>query len=258
MLKIICGGFSGSGKTTFLNGPSNPFSEEDFLQLGVSFKLIEGIIDKKHSCLLQIWDLKGIDEFKCLYPSYCKGAKGAILCFDTTDKQSLKKLTYWISIIRQNAGKIPIILIGTRGDLKNEINPEEIKEFIEKYNLDGIFITSINYDIREKVFRHLIEKVSKPVNISNFRITIPQFDAKFYKFVKFYERCPLCGRKNHFSYLKKIYLSDDKEIVKIRKSLLKVMDKSNRFSDEIHNKHLRLGIPCCVCFNIYFKEQQVQ
>ena len=113
VFKIIIAGASGSGKTSFLNGLSYPFNDSEYLQIGVSFKLVDCLINNEDSCLLQIWDLKVTSVLESLYPSFCKGAKGALVCFDITDRNSFNELNYWIQIIRKMAGYIPIILIGT-------------------------------------------------------------------------------------------------------------------------------------------------
>ena len=99
------GGSAKAGKTTFLNGTYFPFNEESF-HIGVSFKLIDCLVNNEDSYLLQVWDFKVMNQFRCLYPSFCKGAKGALLCFDVNDYESFKELHYWINTIRKIAGNI--------------------------------------------------------------------------------------------------------------------------------------------------------
>ena len=126
-------GACGSGKTSFLNESSHLFNDSVYHQIGVSFKLVDCLINNEDTCLLQIWDLKVNSVLESLYPSFCKGAKGALICFDITDRNSFNELNYWIQIIRKMAGHIPIILIATKLDLNDQTVPNnEINEYVKK------------------------------------------------------------------------------------------------------------------------------
>ena len=48
-------------------------------------------------------------------------------------------MSQWIQIIRETAGDIPIILIGTRLDLEElrDLNKDKVFEIAEKYNLSS-------------------------------------------------------------------------------------------------------------------------
>ena len=50
---------------------------------------------------IQIWDLGGQEQFKNMgmFRDYCRGADGAILCFDLTDISSLFTLPEWIDFL---------------------------------------------------------------------------------------------------------------------------------------------------------------
>ena len=242
------GGASGSGKTTFINGTYFPFNDEEFFHIGVSFKLIDCLVNNEDSYLLQLWDFKVMEQFKCLYPSFCRGAKGALICFDVSDRKSFEELHYWINTIRKVAGKIPIILIGTKSDLKRIITDREINKVIKTYQLDGIFYSSKSDYNRETIFKMLIKKLEK-ISIKQFEIFLPEYDATFKNFIDFFSICPVCGKRNHFNYLKKFFYSRNEESIRIKNSLLYLIDESNDF-DEYRN--VEIGIPCCKCFEHLF------
>jgi len=247
-------GASGSGKTTFLNGTYIPFNDDEFYQIGVSFKLIDCLINNEDSCLLQIWDFKANSTVKSLYPSFCKGAKGSILCFDLTDRNSFNELEYWIKLIRNMAGNIPIILIATKNDLKcRAISDEEIKDIVDNFQLTGFYYTSINNINRENIFKQLLESMNHFSHISQLSILLPDNNYDFEGFMKSFSVCPICRSKNHYNYLKRFYFAKKHEKLKIKESLLKLMDQSKDFEINYHNK-IKLGIPCCKCFKNYFKK----
>ena len=252
IMKIIMGGSPGSGKTTLLNGAKFPFNNEEYYQIGVSFKLIDCIVNNKDSYLLQIWDLKTSHEFRNLFPSFCKGAKGAILCFDTTDYNSFKELIYWIETIKKMAGEIPIILIGTKIDLNdNIVKEEEVNTLIEDYNLDGIFYSALDKKDQKSIFKQLIRSVRQIKSINSFSMIIPDYDYDFNGFMKKFSSCPICGNKNHYNYLKRFYFSKKNNNVKIRDKLLDLIDKATDI-DELFRTSVKFGIPCCRCYEKIF------
>ena len=247
------GGASNSGKTTFINGTYFPFNDEEFFHIGVSFKLIDCLVNNEDSYLLQLWDFKVMEQFKCLYPSFCRGAKGALICFDVSDKNSFNELHYWIKTIRHIAGKIPIMLIGTKSDLKRIISDQEINKIIKTYQLDGIFFTSVDNYNRETIFKELIEKLDKISKIDEFAIFLPEYDIQFKNFIDFFSICPVCKRKNHFNYLKKFFYSKNEESIQLKNTLFKLMEQSIDFADIYYND-IDIGIPCCKCFEQLFGE----
>ena len=255
IFKVIMGGAPGSGKTSFLRGTFFPsFNNDDEInQIGVSFKLIDCLVNNEDSYLLQIWDLKTSPIFKHLYPSFCSGAKGSLLCFDITNRNSFTELRYWIEIVRRIAGKIPIFLIATKTDLnKYSVTEEEIQDLIEEYRLDGFFFTSINDEKHNEIFKQLIKKMKNLLSISSFSMLLPLYDYKFDNFMKFFSVCPICERRNHVNYLKKFYFSKDHEYFKLKENLLKLLEKSNDIGDLYYNK-VKIGIPCCRCYDNLFR-----
>ena len=66
---------------------------------------------------LQIWDVGGEERFRFLLPTYCLGANAAFLLYDITRPQTLDNISDWTNIVRQKAGAIPIMLVGSKLDL---------------------------------------------------------------------------------------------------------------------------------------------
>lgn len=247
VFKIIIAGASGSGKTSFLNGLSYPFNDSEYLQIGVSFKLVDCLINNEDSCLLQIWDLKVTSVLESLYPSFCKGAKGALVCFDITDRNSFNELNYWIQIIRKMAGCIPIILIGTKLDLNDQTVPNnEINEYVKKNQLSGIFFTTIEQKNHIEIFKHLLESIKFP-HIYRLSIPLTEYDYDFENFLELFSECIVCGRKNHYRELKELFFSQKPTVVKLRERLLELVKKSKAFNKKYK---FSVGIPCCKCFKL--------
>ncbi|TXT60430.1 MAG: Small GTP-binding protein [Promethearchaeota archaeon] len=135
--KILMVGDAAVGKTSLtIRYISGSFLEDLKLTIGVDFfsKTTEF---KGKKVKYQIWDFGGEERFRFLLPQYCRGANGALFLYDITKHITLEHLPEWTSIIRENAGDIPIILVGAKLDLDpyREVSREEGIQAAKKYNL---------------------------------------------------------------------------------------------------------------------------
>lgn len=121
LLKVITCGEGGVGKTTLLHRYiEGVFLANTRLTIGVEFFLKELNIEGK-KILLQVWDFGGQDHFRPLLKNYAVGARGALLLFDLTRPSSLERIEQWVDICRQGNQEIPIIFLGTKLDLEDQI-----------------------------------------------------------------------------------------------------------------------------------------
>ncbi|MBY8990997.1 MAG: GTP-binding protein [Candidatus Lokiarchaeota archaeon] len=137
ILKILTAGEGGVGKTTLLHRyVEGRFSAETKMTIGVEFFLKETEIDSKQ-CTLQLWDFGGQERFRFLLESYVLGAKGALLMFDLTRMSSLQNLEQWLNIVRKGDPNLPVLFVGTKLDLEDEIQVDDdyAKSFLKEYNL---------------------------------------------------------------------------------------------------------------------------
>ncbi|MFX1573003.1 MAG: Rab family GTPase [Promethearchaeota archaeon] len=166
--KLLMLGDASVGKTSLtLRYISGFFMEDLKLTIGVDFysKTID-FVGKKVK--LQIWDFGGEERFRFLLSQYCKGANGAFFLYDITNQISLDHLPDWTQIVRENAGDIPIMLIGSKSDL-DEFRAVTRQNGIlatKKYNLASfIELSSKTGENVEKAFHEmtnfLFEKYSK-------------------------------------------------------------------------------------------------
>lgn len=137
---------------------------QDRVTLGVQFhvKKVEIALDKDpsriFSCKLQIWDFGGEKRFRFLLPSYCRGAQGGLFLYDITNKASLESISEWTSLVFENAGQIPVLLVGAKADLKDErqVTTENGMEIARQNDLAGFAETSSKTGLNvESVFESL-------------------------------------------------------------------------------------------------------
>ena len=137
ILKILTAGEGGVGKTTLLHRyVEGKFSADTRMTIGVEFFLKETEIDGKQ-CTLQLWDFGGQERFRFLLESYVLGAKGALLMFDLTRMSSLQNLEQWLNIVRKGDPSLPVLFLGTKLDLIDDIQVDDdyAKSFLKEYNL---------------------------------------------------------------------------------------------------------------------------
>jgi len=162
ILKILTAGDGGVGKTTLLHRyVEGRFSAETKMTIGVEFFLKETMIDTKQ-CTLQLWDFGGQERFRFLLESYVLGAKGALLMFDLTRPITLENLEQWVNIVRKGDPNLPILFLGTKLDLEDDIqvNDNYAKKFLEVYKLmDYLKISSKTGENVKNVFDVLTRKI---------------------------------------------------------------------------------------------------
>ncbi len=92
---------------------------------------------KGDSIKLQIWDFAGEKRFRFLLPGYIEGANSAFLMYDITSSISFSHLQEWLDVVRQQEGNIPIMLIGSKLDLKKyrSVSKEEGLRVAKQFGL---------------------------------------------------------------------------------------------------------------------------
>lgn len=121
LFKFLVIGSAGSGKSCLLHHfIENKFKGDSSHTIGVEFgSKIVSVAGK--SVKLQIWDTAGQERFRSVTRSYYRGAAGALLVFDITNRESYNALGDWLSDARTLASpNIVILLAGNKKDLDSD------------------------------------------------------------------------------------------------------------------------------------------
>ena len=179
IFKIVIIGDSGVGKTNLISRYlKNDFKPETKATIGVEFN------DKKYEyknkkIKIQIWDTAGQERYRSLTSMYYKGAKGAILVYDITSKNSFENIDKWLIEMKKTADEnIKIILIGNKCDLidKREVKEDDGKIKAKDLNVPFMETSALNCINVEKAFNFLIEE------IANLEINLDEeFDFEDFK-----------------------------------------------------------------------------
>ena len=118
IIKIIVLGSSSVGKTCILvKGFDNKFILSNVSTVGIDFKTKCFKFDDTYVKVNYI-DTAGQEIFKSISLNYLKGADGAILVFDITNKETFDLINSWVDDIKENNQMgIGKILIGNKVDL---------------------------------------------------------------------------------------------------------------------------------------------
>ncbi|MFO8019010.1 MAG: Rab family GTPase [Promethearchaeia archaeon] len=165
ILKIILAGDGGVGKTTLIRRYiEDRFDSSTKMTIGVEFFLKELEVNGD-SVALQIWDFAGQPRFRFLLDSYVMGAKGVILMFDLTRMQTLENLDKWLDLVQAENKDIPILFVGTKWDLKDQIQVQDdyARQIQEGYGMiDYLKVSSKTGENVDKVFeviaKHIVQK----------------------------------------------------------------------------------------------------
>ena len=174
-LKIVVVGDSGVGKTNLIKRfISNEFSENFKATIGVEF-MSKAYRINKHLFKVEIWDTAGQERYKSITAVYYKGAKGALIVYDTTDKSTFDDIDKWMLEIKDKTSKdIKLMIIGNKIDLKDERevkNEEAMKKaeslgipLMEASALDSTNVKEAFYDLLKEIYKDIKENLNNPEN----------------------------------------------------------------------------------------------
>ena len=173
IFKIILIGDSGVGKTNLLSRYINDtYSDTTKSTVGVELacKILEINSTKVK---IQIWDTAGQERYKSITKSYFKGAKGALIVYDISIKQSFNNVDKWIDDLKEFGEDCTcILLVGNKCDLDNirQVSMDEVRKKAEQYNVGFCETSAKTGKDVDVAFQRLIEEISKK---------LPEFDKKY-------------------------------------------------------------------------------
>jgi small GTP-binding protein len=134
------------------------------MTLGVEFHLKALELDGE-TVKLQIWDFAGEERFRFLFPTYIRGANGAVFMYDITNYGSLTHVDDWFEIVEKEIDyELPIVFVGGKTDLIHlkEVSTKKAMNLAISKGAEGFFEcsskTGENIDKIFNLLTHLILK----------------------------------------------------------------------------------------------------
>ncbi|RDB29157.1 Ras-related protein Rab-4B [Hypsizygus marmoreus] len=121
LMKFIIIGEAGTGKSCLLHHfTHNSFKDHSQHTIGVEFSSRTIRLGEKR-IKLQLWDTAGQERFRSVTRSYYRGAAGAILVYDITDRESFANLSRWLADARAlGSPHLVTVLVGNKSDREEE------------------------------------------------------------------------------------------------------------------------------------------
>ena len=81
-----------------------------------------------------IYDTGGQQLFQTLNKFFYRGAVGAVIVYDITDKESWDSIPNWIDTIRKESRVVPLLIIGNKSDLERDrvVTLADTKKLVNK------------------------------------------------------------------------------------------------------------------------------
>ena len=165
-LKVVIVGDSGVGKSNLIKRfTTNEFNENSKATVGVEFLSKSYKINDK-IFKIEMWDTAGQERYKSITAAYYKGAKGALLVYDTTSAQSFENIDKWLSEIKEKTNKdIKLIIVGNKIDLVDQkvVSTEHALAKAKEWNIplmetsakDATNVTEAFHDLLKEMYREL-------------------------------------------------------------------------------------------------------
>ena len=143
LFKVLLIGDIGVGKSSIFNRfGTNTYEENYKSTIGVDFLTI--VLDsvpgtKNEKLMIQLWDTAGQEKFKTITRTYFKGAHGAIIVYDITNRDSYNNVHTWLQDIEKFASHgIAKLLIGNKcdSDVHRKVTYDEGKEMADMYKME--------------------------------------------------------------------------------------------------------------------------
>eukprot|EP01123_Difflugia_compressa_P012201 TRINITY_DN5131_c0_g1_i1.p1 TRINITY_DN5131_c0_g1~~TRINITY_DN5131_c0_g1_i1.p1 ORF type:complete len:228 (+),score=54.55 TRINITY_DN5131_c0_g1_i1:169-852(+) len=175
-IKITVVGDTSVGKTSLLiSYTTNSFPGEHVPTVFDNYSA-NAIVDEE-PITLGLWDTAGSSEYNELRPLSYPGTDAFIVCYSITDPQSLKSVSSkWVVEINEHCPGVPIILVGTKSDLRNK--PEAQSEGLVplkdaedmSQNISAVILiecSALTQDHLAEVFQQTIRAVINPASMNS-------------------------------------------------------------------------------------------
>ena len=169
LFKLIIVGDTNVGKTNIMSKYiRDQFNFNSKSTIGVEFgtKIIT-IENKKIKA--QIWDTAGQERYKSITSAYYKGAKGALVVYDITNKFTFDSVDKWVQDLNSYGDKnLTLLLVGNKSDLeeKRQVNKDEGEEKARSFGLGFIETSACSGDNIDQSFDIMLKEVLKKYMVS--------------------------------------------------------------------------------------------
>eukprot|EP01128_Nolandella_sp_AFSM9_P000580 TRINITY_DN10730_c0_g1_i1.p1 TRINITY_DN10730_c0_g1~~TRINITY_DN10730_c0_g1_i1.p1 ORF type:complete len:1140 (-),score=217.46 TRINITY_DN10730_c0_g1_i1:96-3515(-) len=164
MLKIIIIGDSNVGKTNLLGRWMDDKFGATSATINVEFATKTFQVDRQ-IVKIQLWDTAGQEQYRSITRSYYRHARGALVVYDITNRESFQKVSSWLLDVKEAPGNefTQVLLIGNKNDLeeKREVETEEGLDFAKRQGLFFMETSAMSGSNVHRAFQILLQEIYK-------------------------------------------------------------------------------------------------
>lgn len=169
VIQIIIVGDTKVGKTSLLCWWCDGVFQDSVSTIGVNFKQ-KTIENDGTKSLVRIWDTAGQERFKSLAASYFRKANGIILVYDVNSMESFENVPSWYDSITSNVEtEIPVVLIGNKIDMKENVSRNEALDFAKDNDIEVFFTSAKTGENIDNAIMSLVKSITE-----HHEVVIPQ------------------------------------------------------------------------------------
>lgn len=118
----------------------NKFDEKQESTVDASYQEQTVSLPDNKKAKLTIWDTAGQEKYHALNAVYYRGASGALIVYDVTDKDSFEKVKTWfVELKKYLEQNTPIIIAGNKCDIVNKtVSEEEAASYARSVGVEHI------------------------------------------------------------------------------------------------------------------------
>jgi small GTP-binding protein len=165
IFKIVLLGDTGVGKSNLVfRFTKNEFNKDSKSTIGVEFATKTVQIEDNKLVKAQIWDTAGQERYRSIASSYYRGAVGALLVYDVTDRNSFNHVPTWLKEVEENAEKdCLIMLVGNKTDLNDQrtVFVRDGRAFARKNGLAFIETSALDATGVDTAFQRILQEIYK-------------------------------------------------------------------------------------------------
>jgi small GTP-binding protein len=181
LFKLVIIGDASTGKSSLLRRYcDNEFIDKYTCTIGVDFQIKILKMPDQSIVKLQIWDTAGQERFKVMTKSYYRSAKGCLIVYDITRRETFENVKAWAEQFAQSnsqQSKQSVLILGNKKDLedKRQVQLEEGEQLAKEIGCHfhevsakegGEEISQIFYALAEQLYKTVLNpevKAADPV-----------------------------------------------------------------------------------------------
>jgi small GTP-binding protein len=161
-IKMVIIGDTNVGKSNIISRfVDNKFETNSKTTVGVelsvkTFKISDKVVK------VNIWDTAGQERFKSITSAFYKGARGALIVYDSTNMSSFNSVEKWYNEIREFGDKnIISILVGNKCDLteKRQVDKEQATNLSKNLKIPFLETSAADSTNVELAFKQTINGI---------------------------------------------------------------------------------------------------